>query len=284
MKVVLFCGGLGLRMRDVSKRIPKPMIPVGPYPILLHVMKYYAHYGHKDFILCLGYKAKYIRRFFEQAMAGLPTDCFGAEDSIAPKALRDELSDWRITFADTGINACVGERLYAVQHLFQDDEIFLANYADVLSDVPLPTLIDLTSSGNTVGTFLCAQPTYSFHVVTWKDDYTVSNIELCTRAEIWLNGGFFALRPEIFEYMRPGEELVEQPFKRLIAEDRLLGYRHEGFWAPMDTLKDRQNLCEMHERGDRPWAVWEKPSELPLIEPAALDRSRQGVAAMRKAS
>jgi len=259
-------------MRDVSSRIPKPMIRVGPYPILLHVMKYYAHYGHKDFILCLGYKAKYIRNFFEQAMAGLPRDCAGSEDVMAPKQLREEIADWHITFADTGISACVGERLYSVQDLLRDEEVFLANYADVLSDAPLPKLIDLTSTGNTVGTFVCAQPTYSFHVVKWKDDYTVSNIDLCTRAEIWLNGGFFALRPEIFDYMRPGEELVEQPFKRLIAEDRLRGYRHEGFWAPMDTLKDRQNLSDMHESGNRPWAIWETPIEGPLSEPANLDR------------
>ena len=247
-------------------------------------MKYYAHHGHTDFILCLGYKAKYIRNFFEKAMAGLPTDCSGSEDPIARKQLQEQLADWRITFADTGINACVGERLYAVQHLLRDEDIFLANYADVLSDAPLPKLIDLTSTGDTVGTFVCAQPTYSFHVVKWKDDYTVSNIEFCTRAEIWLNGGFFALRSQIFDYMQPGEELVEQPFKRLIAEDRLYGYRHEGFWAPMDTLKDRQEPL----RDARAWRSalgrLGNADGHPLPEPVASITRRLSEKALRKVS
>jgi glucose-1-phosphate cytidylyltransferase len=258
MKVVLFCGGLGLRMREVSDLIPKPMIPVGKYPILLHVMNYYAHYGHKDFILCLGYKADNIRGFFENSSLGLPSEYVAPNDDPTLECLRRTMSDWNITFADTGLEAKVGERLYAVRDLLQDEEFFLANYADVLTDASLPDMIALMRQRDIVGSFLCAEPTYSFHVVTWKDDHTVADIAPCTQAQIWMNGGYFVFRPEIFDYMEPGDELVEAPFKRLISEKRLSGYRHHGFWAPMDTLKDRQNLCEMYERGERPWMVWEE--------------------------
>jgi glucose-1-phosphate cytidylyltransferase len=264
MKVVLFCGGLGLRMREASETIPKPMISVGGYPILLHVMKYYAHYGHKDFVLCLGYKADNIRAFFEDMMYGLPSEYVGIEDVATREQLRRELTDWRITYADTGLEACIGERLYAVRELVQGEEMFLANYADVLTDAPLPRMVDLVCERDMVGAFLCARPQYSFHVVQWKDAYAVSSIEPCAEAEIWLNGGYFVFRRQVFEYMEPGDELVEAPFRRMIAQEKLLGYRHHGFWQPMDTLKDRQGLNEMHARGERPWAVWERRPSLAL--------------------
>jgi glucose-1-phosphate cytidylyltransferase len=256
VKVVLFCGGLGLRIREASQTTPKPMISVGGYPILLHVMRYYAYHGHKDFILCLGYKADNIRTFFEAARVGLPNEYMETADEDAREQLRRELADWRITFAYTGLEACVGE------------ELFLANYADVLTDAPLPTMVDLLRQHDMTGAFLCARPTYSFHVVSWKDGHTVDRIQACTDAEIWLNGGYFVFRREIFDAMQPGEELVEAPFRRLIEQAKLLGYRHEGFWAPMDTLKDRQNLNDMHARGERPWAVWEQDGRAQVVEPA----------------
>lgn len=265
MKVVLFCGGLGLRMREVSDTIPKPMIPVGKLPILLHVMKYYAHYGHNDFILCLGYKADNIRTFFENARYGLASEYIDSEDVHTLHDIRSDLAEWRITYADTGLEACVGERLYAVRDLIRGEELFLANYADVLTDASLPLMVDLLRKHNMIGSFLCARPTYSFHVVQWKDEHTVSGVEQCTKGEIWLNGGYFVFRGDVFDYIRPGEELVEAPFRRLIARERLLGYRHRGFWAPMDTLKDRQSLNEMHGRGERPWAVWERESPAPAL-------------------
>jgi glucose-1-phosphate cytidylyltransferase len=258
MKVVLFCGGLGLRMRDASPTTPKPMISLGGLPILVHVMKYYAHFGHKDFILCLGYKAEQIRGFFEDTAYGVPSEYLGIDDPALRDELRRDLGQWRITFADTGMDACVGERLYAVRDLVRKDEVFLANYADVLTDAPLPHMVDLVRQKAMVGGFLCARPRYSFHVVKWKDGHAVERIEHCAQAEIWLNAGYFVLTPKLFEYMDPGDELVEEPFTRLADEGKLLGYRHEGFWAPMDTFKDRQALVEMYQRGERPWAVWER--------------------------
>jgi glucose-1-phosphate cytidylyltransferase len=258
MKVVLFCGGLGLRMREVSQTTPKPMISVGGYPIMLHVMKYYATFGHKDFILCLGYKADNIRAFFDDILNGHPSEYVGIGDSATREQLRKDIAGWNITFVDTGLEACVGERLYAVRHLLQGEDLFLANYADVLTDAPLPDMIKLVHDSDMTAAFLCARPQYSFHVVQWKHGHTVDRIERCTEAEIWLNGGYFVLRPQLFEDMQPGDELVEEPFKRLADKNKLLGYRHRGFWAPMDTFKDRENLNAMHARGESPWAVWER--------------------------
>jgi glucose-1-phosphate cytidylyltransferase len=250
-------------MREASDRIPKPMIPVGSFPILLHVMKYYAHFGHTDFILCLGYKAQVIERFFRDVREGSRGELSRPADSSSLNALQAEISGWSITFADTGLHTNIGQRLRAVQHLVGDDELFLANYADVLTDAPLPLMIDNLVRQQMVASFLCVQPRYSFHVISWRSQGVVSSIQPATSADIWINGGYFVFRNEIFDEIDDGDELVEQPFQRLIARDKLLGHRHEGFWAPMDTLKDRQDLDLLFESGRRPWAVWEAGHQQP---------------------
>jgi glucose-1-phosphate cytidylyltransferase len=258
MKVVLFCGGYGLRMREASNRVPKPLLPVGQEPILLHIMRYYAHYGHTEFILCLGYQGGVIRSFFEEGRSDVIEDLVLARDGWAPDELHAAAREWKITFVETGFDTNIGGRLRAVRDYIGDDELFLANYSDVLTDAPLPAMIAGVREQEAMASFLAVKPTYSFHVVSFENGNRVRDIESVADADIWLNGGYFVLRREIFDYMEPGDELVEAPFKRLIAENRLLGYRHGGFWAPMDTLKDRQNLNTMFETGQRPWAVWEK--------------------------
>ena len=257
MKVVLFCGGFGLRMREASATIPKPLIPVGQEPILLHIMRYYAHYGHKEFILCLGYQADVIESFFVDGRDDMLDGLVMARDGWAPDELRREALDWQVTFVDTGLHANIGQRLLAVREHIGDDELFLANYSDVLTDAPLPAMIAGVREQEAVASFLAVKPTYSFHVVSFDQGSQVRGIESVADADIWLNGGYFVLRRDIFDYMTPGDELVEAPFRRLIAANKLLGYRHHGFWAPMDTLKDRQNLNTLFETGERPWAVWE---------------------------
>jgi glucose-1-phosphate cytidylyltransferase len=148
-----------------------------------------------------------------------------------------------------------------VREYVGSDELFLANYSDVLTDAPLPAMIAGVREHDAVASFLAVKPTYSFHVVSFKSGSRVRSIEPVSDADIWLNGGYFVLRREIFDYMQPGDELVEAPFRRLLEADRLLGYRHGGFWAPMDTLKDRQTLNTMFENQDRPWAVWEQHTD-----------------------
>jgi len=264
MKVVLFCGGYGLRMREASDRVPKPMIPVGDEPILLHIMKYYAHFGHTEFILCLGYQGEVIKSFLLDGEDEVLNGLVLARNGWAPDELRRQVRDWNITFVDTGLESNIGERLRKVRDFVGKDELFLANYSDVLTDAPLPAMIAGVREQGAVASFLAVKPTYSFHVVSFKGGNRVRNIEPVSDADIWLNGGYFVLRREIFDYMQPGDELVEAPFRRLLEGDKLLGYRHGGFWAPMDTLKDRQSLNSMFETGDRPWAVWERQ---PALEP-----------------
>jgi glucose-1-phosphate cytidylyltransferase len=260
VKVVLFCGGLGLRLRDHSERIPKPMIPIGYRPILWHVMKYYAHYGHKDFVLCLGYKADVVKEYFLNYNEALSNDFVldgNGDEKSRVELLGSDIHDWRITFADTGLQANIGQRLKAVERFVGDEDVFLANYGDVLTDVNLSELVDDFLSRDKVAAFVCVKPTYTFHVVGMQEDGLVERIEDVSVADIWINGGYMILRKEIFDYIGRGEELVQEPFQRLIKEDLLLGYRYEGFWAPMDTLKDLQRLESMHETGRPAWAIWQ---------------------------
>jgi glucose-1-phosphate cytidylyltransferase len=261
VKVVLFCGGQGLRMREASEVMPKPMVPIGTRPVLWHVMKYYAHFGHTDFILCLGYKAEAIKHFFLNYNEALANDFVLSDGGANVQLLKTDIQNWNITFVDTGLNACIGERLRSVRHLLRDDEMFLANYGDTLTDADLPALIERTKTSGATASFLAVKPNYSFHVASMDQSGIVEDIEDVTRSDMWINGGYFVLRSELLDDLRPGEELVEEPFRRLIADRRLLGHRHEGFWAPMDTLKDKQTLERMHESGQAPWQLWDKRAE-----------------------
>ena len=256
MKVVIFCGGQGLRMREASDVVPKPMVPIGSRPVLWHVMKYYAHFGFTEFVLCLGYKSEAIKHFFLTYNEALANDFVLSEGGAKVHLLKTDIHNWNITFVDTGLHACIGERLHAVRHLLRDDEMFLANYGDTLTNADLPAMIARTRATGATASFLAVRPNYSFHVVSMDDEGIVDGIHDVTRSDVWINGGYFVLRSELLDDLRPGEELVEEPFHRLLASDQLLAQRHEGFWAPMDTLKDKQWLESLHESGQAPWQLW----------------------------
>jgi glucose-1-phosphate cytidylyltransferase len=243
VKVVLFCGGLGLRMGETSARVPKPMIPVGDRPILWHIMKYYASFGHSDFVLCLGYKANVVEKYFQTYSGSASTD--------------SEPASWSITFASTGQESLIGQRLKAVEPHLAADDVFLATYGDGLTDAPLPQMIDRLLESNKVGLFLASRPTAIFHIVTFDERNIVRSLTDITKSDIWQNAGYFVFRREIFDYIRDGEDLVEEPFQRLIAEEKLIAYPYDGFWAPMDTLKDKQTLDALTESGRPPWQMWE---------------------------
>lgn len=256
MKVVLFCGGLGMRLREYSESIPKPMVPIGYRPIMWHVMKYYAHYGHKDFILCLGYKADMIKNYFLNYSECLSNNFILSQGGKKLELLNSDINDWRITFVDTGLTSNLGQRLKAVEKHLEGEEVFLANYTDGLTDLQLPKLIDHFLKRNKIGSFVSVKPTHSFHVVTLKDNEEVEGIQHLTRSGIWINGGYFIFRKDIFKYIHDGEELVEQPFQRLIKEGNLITYKHDGFWIAMDTFKDKQLLDDMYGQGEVPWEAW----------------------------
>jgi glucose-1-phosphate cytidylyltransferase len=255
MKVVLFCGGLGTRIRDYPENIPKPMIPIGMHPVLWHVMQYYSRYGHHDFVLCLGYKANVIKDYFLKVNPSTYSDCVITDFGNKVELLGERLPDWRITLVDTGVWRNIGQRLMAVRHLVEGEEYFLANYSDGLTDAPLPDIIDRLKKSGKVGCFVAVRPPFNFHLTEFGQDGAVHRIRSSRESEIWINGGYFVFHKSIFDYMREGEELVLEPFNRLIAEGQLLAYQHEGFWRAMDTLQDRRVLEDMMEKGEMPWQV-----------------------------
>jgi glucose-1-phosphate cytidylyltransferase len=257
MKVVLFCGGLGTRLREMSGDIPKPMVEIGYRPILWHIMKYYAHFGHKDFILCLGYKANAIKNYFIKYDECDSNDFTMSKGGNEIKLHQSDISDWNITFVDTGLKSNIGQRLKAVEKYLKDEEYFLANYADGLSDLPLNEMIDSFKKSGKIASFVCVKPSQSFHVVTLKDGDRVDKIQYVKDTDILINGGYFIFRKEIFNYIKEGEELVMEPFERLISECQLYGYKYDNYWC-MDTFKEHQELNDMCMDGDAPWEVWKK--------------------------
>jgi glucose-1-phosphate cytidylyltransferase len=260
MKVVIFCGGQGLRLRDYSENVPKPMVPVGSRPIIWHLMKYYAHYGHNEFILCLGYKAESIKDYFLNYNECLTNDFVLSGGARNLKLLSSDIDNWKITFVDTGINALIGERLQAVRAHLGDDEMFMANYADCLTDAPLPSMIDIMNRDpGRVGSFISVRPSYSFHAIRYDEQGTVKAIEDGDRADIWINGGYLIFRKEVFNYFEKGDDIVPQVFRKLAAKGKLGTYKHDGFWACMDTFKEKMTLDTLDAKEAAPWQVWKKP-------------------------
>ena len=256
MKVVLFCGGLGTRLREHSDTIPKPLVSIGYRPILWHLMRYYAHYGHKEFVLCLGHRGDMIREYFLTYQEAMSNDFTLSEGGRRIELHSRDLDDWKITFVDTGLHSNIGQRLLRARKHVENEDVFLANYADGLSDLPLDTHIDRFLGTNAIATFIAVRSSQSFHAVRAEADGIVTHIGPMPEQELWVNGGFFVLRQQIFDYLNEGEELVEQPFARLIEKKRLLTYEYPGFFMAMDTFKDKINYDRMEARGKCPWMVW----------------------------
>jgi glucose-1-phosphate cytidylyltransferase len=259
MKVVLFCGGLGMRMRDGVTNAPKPMAMIGDRPLMWHVMRYYAHFGHTDFILCLGYGASYVKDFFLNYDETRSNDFVleGGGDGRQVKLFKTDISAWRITFVDTGLNSAIGERLRRVRKFVDGEPMFLANYADVFTDASLPDMIERFEASSAVASLLAVPPQSSHHVVDVGEDGLITQVTPVRDLRQWENGGYFVLRPEIFDYLNEGEDLVGDALPRLIARRRVLAYPHKGYWSPADTVKERAQLEEMYHRGDCPWMIWD---------------------------
>jgi glucose-1-phosphate cytidylyltransferase len=256
MKVVLFCGGLGMRIREASDSVPKPMVTIGYRPILWHLMKYYAHYGHNDFIICLGYRGDIIKNYFLNYSECLSNDFVLSEGGKKLELLGSDIHDWKITFVETGLTSNIGQRLKAVERIVGDEPEFLANYSDGLSNLPLPAQMEHFRRHDAVASFVSVKPNLSYHLVSTEPSGLVSSIEDIGRSPIRINGGFFIFKQEIFKHLRAGEELVREPFQRLVAERRLTAYEYDDFWMSMDTFKDRQQLEDIYARGGAPWEVW----------------------------
>lgn len=269
MKVVLFCGGLGMRIRADNQSLPKPMTPIGSRPVLWHIMRYYAHFGHTEFILCLGHGAQAVKDYFLTYRETTSNDFVLRDGGADIEMLGTDISEWTISFIETGIDTAIGERLRRVRSRLDGDEIFLANYGDVLTDAPQNVLIEQFTTTDAVGQLLAVKPQDSFHVVDIVGDSTVTGLTPVGDMDMRINGGYFVLRQGIFDYLDEGDDLVRDGCVRAAKDGRMRAVQYDGFWAPMDTLKERSALEAQYRSGNCPWALWrERPADRrPLAVP-----------------
>lgn len=260
MKVVLFCGGLGTRLRENTDTVPKPLVNIGYRPIIWHLMHYYANYGHRDFILCLGYRGDMVREYFLNYREAMTND-FTLHGSGGRVELHNQdLEGWKITFVDTGLHTNIGQRLLRVREYVRGEKMFLANYADGLSDLPLDRQVEQFAASEMIGNFASVRSPQGFHATQADKDGVVQSLGPLGYQDFWINGGYFVFRQEIFDYINEGEELVEEPFQRMIKQRRLSTFRWDGFWKCMDTYKDKITFDRMEARGECPWMSWSHPA------------------------
>ncbi len=258
MKVVILCGGKGLRLISKTENIPKPLIEIGDKPILWHIMKIYSHYGFKDFVLCLGYKGDKIKDYF------MRHDSWEDVDFTINLTDRDKIKlhekveqeDWNITFADTGIETNTGGRVKRIAK-YIDDEEFLLTYGDGVSDININELYDYHKKHGKIMTMTCVMPQNPFGIIEISDDNLVRLFLEKPRANFWINGGFFVCNRKIFDYLEENAILEVETIPRLIRENELVAYRYDKFWQCMDTLKHVQFLNEKWSAGEAEWKIWE---------------------------
>lgn len=256
MKVVILAGGFGTRIRDVADDIPKPMIPIGPYPILWHIMKRYAKFGHKDFIICLGYKGQVIKDFFlnYEAYTRDLTIKFGDEGSVIYHNDTDE-SDWKVSLLDTGIRSMTGSRISRIRNFLQNED-FMLTYGDGVGDVDIESLIEFHKSHGKILSVTGVRPPGRFGEMVGEDNGQVTGFNEKPQVSAGrISGGFFVASPRIFNYLEDDEDLVfeQGPIRQLVADRQLMMFKHDGFWQPMDTSRDHQLLNSMYEKGNAPW-------------------------------
>jgi glucose-1-phosphate cytidylyltransferase len=259
MKVVLFCGGLGMRMREGGSAVPKPMTMIGDRPLLWHVMRYYAHFGHTEFVLCLGYGAAAVKDYFLNYDETLSNDFTLVGGGRDVELFSTDITDWRITFIDTGLTATIGERLMRVRKYVENEPVFLANYADTLTDAPLPELIGRFAESDATVSLLAVPPVSTHHIVEMDGTGQVTKIREVRELMQWENGGYFVMRPGIFDVLRHGEDMVPHAFTRMATDGRLMAQPYEGFWRAVDTFKDRAEMEDLYRQGRCPWMLWQPP-------------------------
>jgi glucose-1-phosphate cytidylyltransferase len=258
MKTVILCGGFGTRIRDVSDNIPKPMIKIGRYPILWHIMKYYSVYGHRDFILCLGFKGDVIKDFFLNYEAHTKdfTITLGRERSL--EFLNDHFeTGWRVTLAETGLGAMTGARVARIKK-YVGDETFMLTYGDGVGDVEIDKLIEFHQSHGKILTVTGVKPPGRFGELVSENGKVVEFNEKPQATGGLISGGFFVAEPKLFDYLDDREDLVfeQEPLNKLVSDGELMVFEHTGFWQPMDTSREYQLLNRMFDQGKAPWVRW----------------------------
>jgi len=258
MKVVILCGGYGTRIRDVADNIPKPMIPIGRFPILWHIMKYYASFGHRDFVLCLGYKSSIIKDFFLNYEAHTKdfTIELGRKDTLTFHNDHEE-SDWRVTLADTGLEAMTGARIKRIQKYVGDDD-FMLTYGDGVGDIDLNRLQAFHREHGRTLTLTGVRPPGRFGELVHAEGVITECNEKPQATGGRISGGFFVATPKVFDYLNDDEDLVfeQQPMRNLVSDQQLMVFEHDGFWQPMDTSREYQLLNSLYEKGEAHWVRW----------------------------
>jgi len=260
MKVAILCGGQGTRIRGVDDNLPKPMIPIGRFPILWHIMKYYAECGYKEFVLCLGYKGQVIKEFFMnyETHANDFTLTLDTAKRMEFHNTHNEIN-WKITLAETGLNAMTGARVRKVRKYLQGEENFMLTYGDGVGNVNIAELLAFHRSHGKVITVSGMRPPGRFGELMSDSEGRVTEFNEKPQASGGrISGGFFVCRKEIFNYLDEREDLVleQEPMRRLVSEGQMMVYEHDGFWQPMDTYRDYILLNEMNEKGRAPWVIW----------------------------
>lgn len=255
MKVVLFCGGLGMRLREYAENLPKPMIPIGYRPILWHIMKYYAQYGHEDFVIGLGYKGEVIKRYMAD-YCSLSSDLTVDLASGRVEMHGGNRDDWRVSLIDTGQGTATGGRIKRLQpHL--GDETFMLTWGDGVSTVDLDELLAFHRSHGKLATLTAVRPPARFGHLEIEDDRIAEFSEKPQAGEGWINGAFFVLEPAVFDYIAGDDTQFErEPLEQLAKDGQLMAYKHYGFWQCMDTIRDKKLLEELWSDGTAPWATW----------------------------
>jgi glucose-1-phosphate cytidylyltransferase len=258
MKAVLLAGGFGTRISEESGIRPKPMVEIGSKPILWHIMKIYAHYGIKDFVICVGYKGHLIKEYFANYFLYQSDVTFDLKYNTM-SILNNQSEEWKVTLVDTGLDTMTGGRLKRVKE-YVGNETFCMTYGDGVSNVKIAELIQFHKKENSIATLTAVQEPGRFGIISLKGNQTkVNSFREKQNDENtgWINGGFFILEPEIFNYIEGDSSVFEKaPLEKLAAENKLSAFRHTGFWQPMDTIRDKNVLEDLWNSGSAPWKIW----------------------------
>ena len=260
MKTIILAGGQGTRLREETEYRPKPLVEIGGRPILWHIMKSYAHYGHLDFIVCLGYRGRMIKEYFldYEAMNNDFTVCLGEKHEIAYHGMHEE-QEFRVTLADTGTDTMTGARVKKVQRYVGDDT-FMVTYGDGLCDVDIRKLTEYHKSHGRLATVTTVRPVSRFGVLDIDAGGSVTSFLEKPQSDGWINAGYFVFDRRVFDYLSddPATILEREPLERLARDGQLGAYRHEGFFYAMDTYREYQHLNELWEKRQAPWARWDR--------------------------
>jgi len=256
MKTVILCGGRGTRLGEHGATVPKALIEIGGEPVICHLLKIYAHYGFDDFVLCLGFLGDKIKRFFVEQQ-WLNADFTLEKSSNQPLLKNSEtLENWRITFAETGLETNTGGRLKQVQKYLADEEMFFVTYGDGLANVNLDELVEFHKSHGRIATLTAVHPHSNFGIMKLDDKNFVTEFQEKPVMREWINGGFFVFNREIFDYLDENSVLEREPLERLAQENQLVAFPHTGFWKCVDTFKDNLEFNQLWNEDKADWKVW----------------------------